>query len=585
MEALDRRTFLTRAVAGGAAIYLLGRPPGTTAAALAAKRLPRGGGFAQAVASGQPAPDAITLWTRLDGFERSTALAWEISPDADFRRTLLRGRTTVGPDANFTAHVRVRDDRLRPGEQYFYRFHTAGEDSPVGRFRTALPASSRQPLRIAFFSCQEFIAGYYHAHRDLAARDDVDLVVCLGDYIYERSFADTASRNPPVRTDDSAPDGEAQTLDDYRRKYALYHTDPNLLAVRLAHPLVAIWDDHEVEDNYAGDDQGGAATNRRVPFAQRRAAGYRAWAETMPRASLQTARTYGSVRLGPAELFLLDSRQFRDDQPCNPSDGALSQPCPPATTDDPSRTLLGATQKAWLKQALDRSRAPWKLVANQVMIMSLDAPPGNPLNTDAWDGYGAERRELLDWIGTRGIRDVSFVTGDIHTFFAGHVTHTGRAATRGPVDDPVNGPARATEFVGGSITSPGIVDRVAGTEAERLAAATSVDAAVLGANPHMAYSNQVYKGYAIVDVRPSRLAVEYRAVRDTRQPASDVFTLRRFHVDAGTPVVVDDGGPAPLPAPVPPTEVPAPVEQVVGRLGGQATGTLEQVGAALRRGA
>ena len=149
MTALDRRRFLSRAAAGGAAIYLLGRPPGTTAAALAATRLPRGGGFAQA------APDAITLWTRLDGFDRAMALGWEISPD-------------------------------------------------------------------------------------------LDLVVCLGDYIYERSFADTASRNPPVRTDDSASDGEAQTLEDYRRKYALYQTDPNLLAVRLAHPLLAIWDDHEV---------------------------------------------------------------------------------------------------------------------------------------------------------------------------------------------------------------------------------------------------------------------------------------------------------------------------------------------------
>jgi alkaline phosphatase D len=402
-------------------------------------------------------------------------------------------------------------------------------------------------VRIAFFSCQDWQAGYYGAHRAIADTDDLDLVVCLGDYIYEQAYADTASRNQPVRADDSVPiDGEAQTLADYRAKYALYHTDPDLLAVRLAHPMLAIWDDHEVEDNYAADQPGGAATNRRVPFLERRASGYQAWAENMPRATLDTAKTYGSLPLGPAELFLLDTRQFRGDQPCSPDDSALSQPCPPSTTDDPTRTLLGDTQKRWLKDALAGSRAPWKLVANQVMIMSLDGAPGVPLNTDSWDGYGADRRELLDWIGSQGIRDVSFVTGDIHTFFAGAVTHDGRSSTRGPIDDPLHGPARATEFVGGSITSPGIVDRVAGTEPERVSEAAPVDAAVLGANPHMVFSNQAYKGYAIVEVAPERLSVEYRAVHDARTPASGVFSLRRFHVDAGRPVVVDDGGPLPL---------------------------------------
>jgi alkaline phosphatase D len=573
MTALDRRTFLARTAAGGAAVYLLGRPPSTTAAAVATAKLPRGGSFTQAVACGQPAPDAISLWTRLEGFDRAVPVAWEISPDPDFRRTLLRGTAIADPRADHTARVRVKSPKLKPGERYHYRFATKTVDSPVGRMRTAPAPDSNDPLRIGFFSCQEFIAGFYHAHRDLAAQDDLDLVVCLGDYIYEQAYADTASRNQPVRADDSVPtDGEAQTLADYRAKYTWYHTDPNLIAVRLAHPLMAIWDDHEVEDNYAADKPGGAATNRRVPFPERRAAGYRAWAENMPRATLETTKTYGSVRLGPAELFLLDTRQFRGDQPCSPDDSALSQPCPPATTDDPTRTLLGATQKAWLKGALARSRAPWKVVANQVMIMSLDGAPGVTLNTDSWDGYGADRREVIDWIGSQGIENVSFVTGDIHTYFAGSVTHDGRASTRRPLDDPIHGPARATEFVGGAVTSPGIVDRVAGTEPERIAEAAPVDAAVLGANPHMVFSNQVYKGYAIVEVAPEKLSVEYRAVRDTRLATSSVFTLRRFHVDGGAPIVVDDGGPLPLPDPVPPTEVPGTVpgavQSVIDELGG-----------------
>jgi alkaline phosphatase D len=147
-----------------------------------------------------------------------------------------------------------------------------------------------EPVRVAFFSCQEFIAGFYTAHADLA-RQDVDLVVCLGDYIYERAFADETSRNAPVRSDDAAADGEAQTLAEYRRKYTLYHTDERLLEVRRQFPLVAIWDDHEVEDNYAGDEPGGAASNRRAPFSERRRNGYRAYFEHMPRAAAGNAST------------------------------------------------------------------------------------------------------------------------------------------------------------------------------------------------------------------------------------------------------------------------------------------------------
>ena len=183
------------------------------------------------------------------------------------------------------------------------------------------------------------------------------------------------------------------------------------------------------------------------------------------------------------------------------------------------------------------------------MISSLDAPPRSPLNTDSWDGYGAERAELIDFIGDQGIEDVAFVTGDIHTFFTSEVTRTGRRATRGDVPDPVNGPVRAVEFVGGAVTSPGIIDRVAVSEPERVAAATPVDAGALGNNPHMAFSNQAYKGYAIVDASRGTLNVRYRAVRDTRQPHSEVFTLRRFTVESGRAAIASQDGPLPLPAP------------------------------------
>jgi alkaline phosphatase D len=525
----DRKTFV-RGAALGAGALILGSPMPRSARAATLD-----GAFQQGVASGEPGPRAITLWTRLAELDRPAVVDLEVASDAGFANVVHRAQVPVEPDRDYTARVRLQDGFLAPGQEYHYRFATAATDSAVGRFRTARPADSREPVRIAFFSCQEFIAGFYTAHADLA-QQDVDLVVCLGDYIYEQAYADNTSRNAPVRSDDSAADGEAQTLDEYRRKYSLYHTDERLLEVRRQFPLLAIWDDHEIEDNYAGGLPGGAAKSRRVPFADRRANGYRAWYEHMPRTG--TGDIYGRVPLGAAELFLLDTRQYRDDQPCNPSDSFVSNPCLPSDYDKPGRTLLGATQKAWLKDALAGSQAKWKLIANQVMITSLDAPPHNPINTDSWDGYGAERAELIDFIGARGLEDVSFITGDIHTYFTGEVTRTGR---RGPTD----GPVRATEFVCSAITSPGIVDRVADTEPERVAAATSTDAAVRANNPQIVYSNQAYKGYGIVEARPDQLRVTYRAVRETRRQPSEAFTLRRFHVDAGRAAVVDDGGPLP----------------------------------------
>jgi alkaline phosphatase D len=437
----DRRTFVRSALTAGAGVLLV--PTAAWSAAQKA-RLATEGSFAQGVASGEPATDAITLWTRLSGVSASANVGYEVAKDKAFAKVVASGTAAADAAADFTVHQRVSGSVLKPGEQYYYRFTTAKGSSPIGRFRTARPAGSSETVRIAFFSCQEFIAGFYAAHRDLAAQD-VDLVVCLGDYIYEQAYASTGSPNQPVRTDDSAADGEAQTLDEYRRKYTLYHTDENLREVRRQFALVGEWDDHEVEDNYAGGLPGGAAKSRRVPFAERRSNGYRAWFEHMPRRLAGQPKIYGSLPLGNAELFLLDTRQYRDDQPCNPTDAALSAPCPPTTTDDPSRTLLGAEQKAWLKGALGASKATWKVIANQVMITSLDAPPHNPLNTDSWDGYGAERAELVDHIGANGIDDVTFVTGDIHTFFAGDVTRTGRQTVRGEDTlDPVNGPARAT---------------------------------------------------------------------------------------------------------------------------------------------
>jgi alkaline phosphatase D len=535
MQTFDRRAFLASGATAAGAV-LLGDP----AAALGARRrrprarrsrlpLAREVAFPQGVASGQPSVNGATLWTKVRGLTRDARLQVEISPDADFRRVIYRKTVVASARDGYAIHHRADHRVLRPGERYHYRFVSCTEDGPVGRFTTARPAGSREPARIAFFSCQDYESGYYTAHAALAQEDDLDLVICLGDYIYERSFDEE-----PVRRDATGAnrDAEVQTLGEYRDKYALYHADANLRAVRAAHPLLAIWDDHEVEDNWARDQPGSATQDPRVPFGQRRANGFRAFFEHMPRLRVpgDPDRIYGSLRLGAsAELFLLDQRSYRDDQPCGDQ---LFMPCADGAA--PGRTLLGAAQKAWFQRGLAASRAAWKIVGNQVMVMSLDLPAGSAINPDQWDGYAAERREILERAAADGVRDLTFVTGDIHTFFAGRVTPSGRQGVGQPA--PV-----ATEFVGGSITSKGVADSATG-EGGREIGRIPADATLLANNPHFAYSNQSSKGYAILEARPDELLVEYKGVGTTQAPTSAPFTLARFRVPRGVADVERLGG-------------------------------------------
>ncbi|MGL5818618.1 MAG: alkaline phosphatase D family protein [Phycicoccus sp.] len=486
--------------------------------------------FDQGVASGQVTDRAVTLWTRCTGLAGSARLAVEVATDPGFGSIVARTEALADAGAAGTARVRVGGGRLRAGERYWYRFETAdGAGSPVGRFRLAPPAGSAEPVRVAFFSCQEFGAGYYAAHRDLAAHDP-DLVVCLGDYQYETALADGA-----VRTTPGTPDGQVRTLEEYRANYAAYHSDPDLRAVRAAAPLVPIWDDHEVEDNYAGPVRGGrSGEGRDIPFGERRATGYRAWFEAMPviRDEREPDRSYGRLAFGQVDLFALDTRQYRTDQPCNPGDDAFATCLDPRDVLTSDATILGAAQRDWLIGGLADSRASWRLVANQVMAMSLDLVPGRTVNTDSWDGYGFERAAVLDAVAAAGVEDVALLTGDIHTFFAGEVSRTGRdRSVRTP--GLASGAPVATEFVAGSVTSPGSTDRIASDEAGRNAVAAVLDPIVRAANPHLAYANTAYKGYGILDASADALSVRYRAVREPRDADSDVITLASFRVPRG----------------------------------------------------
>ncbi|MDP9384923.1 MAG: alkaline phosphatase D family protein [Actinomycetota bacterium] len=517
---ITRRRFL----AGAGGVVLAGGLTSARSLAQSGPAVARGGRFTQSVASGQPTTNGITLWTKVSELERPGRMQFEISTEPDFRSVLIRRSVTPDAGSDLAITTRVESARLRPSERYFYRFFTCDQTSPVGRFRTARPADSREPVRVAFFSCQDYESGFYTAHAGIAQEEDLDLVICLGDYIYERSFDPNKTR-----VDRTGPNGtaEVQTLGEYRDKYRLYHTDPNLLAVRERHPLYTIWDDHEVEDNYAADKPGDATQRRTIEFAQRRANGYRAFFEHMPQLEIAGGRDriYGTIPLGRnADVFLLDQRQFRSDQPCG--DAIAPPPGTCGEKDAPGRTMLGAEQKAWFKAALAGSQATWKLVGNQVQMMSLDYVTGQPFVVDSWDGYTAERRELGEFVLDRKIQNVSFLTGDIHTFFAGNVSPTGRQDRSG---QPA---AFATEFVGGSITSEGIADRQGG-EQFRDQFAAALDTGAGSQNPQIKYSNQSFKGYGVLEARPDELLVQYKAPRTVRAAQSNLFTLQRFRVKAG----------------------------------------------------
>jgi alkaline phosphatase D len=508
MAPLTRRSLLAGAAASAPALLL---PAGWTAAARRRPQVVREAAFDCGVMAGIPGMHAITVWTHLAGLDRAGHVRLEIAEDEGFARVVHRGLVRAAPVRDFTARATVRSSRtLRPGERYFYRFATRTGSSPVGRFTTARPADSREPLRIGFFSCQKWSSGLYPAHRGLAEERDLDLVLCLGDYIYEGG-----GRNDALgRVDAIGPDNQAQTLAEYREKYRLYLSDPDLRAMHGSAAYAAIWDDHEAENNYAGEHPGTfAERRRRVDFLTRRRNGYLAFFEYNPRNRIppDPMRTWRRIRLGGmADVLMLDTRQYRDKQACDTE----IEPCP--GIEDRSRTLLGAAQRAWLKGALSESRATWKIIANQVMMMALESAPGVPLNPDQWDGYPGDRADVLGHIRREGIEGVTVVTGDIHTFFAGDVFPDGRSDLRRPA---------ATEFVGGSISSDGLEGRVPGPLVPAAQAG-----AVAANSPHLKYAQLTRRGYGVLELRPGELRATFRSPTTVTRRDAPVEDLARFRV-------------------------------------------------------
>ncbi len=479
--------------------------------------------FTLGIASGCPRPDGVVLWTRLapqplhgGGMPpEHVPVRWELALDDRFRSIARRGETLATPELAHSVHVELRG--LDPDRIYWYRFIAGDVASPVGRTRTAPALEADAPrLRFSIASCQQLEHGYYGAYRHMAA-EDVDLVVFLGDYIYEASWG----RNR-VRAH-FAP--EPTTVSGYRDRHAQYKTDPDLQHMHALVPWLFTWDDHEVSNDYAN----GQSQRLDADFVERRAAAYRAYYEHMPleRAMLPRGpdmRLYERFAFGRLALFhVLDDRQYRDVQVCpNPKLGGGSTVvrdalCPARR--DERRTLLGWEQEKWLHTGLDQSRARWNVLAQQTLMTQLDRTPGEGVShwTDAWDGYPAARKRLLDFIAARKPANPIVIGGDVHSHWVSELKED--------FDRPAS-KTIASEFCGTSITSD------AWPQARNLE--------LLPDNPHVKFASSERRGYVLMELSARECRVALRGVDDARNRDTGIATQARF--------VVEDGRPGPRPA-------------------------------------
>jgi alkaline phosphatase D len=389
-----------------------------------------GGTFPDGISAGDPTPNAITLWTRVAGVGGTGSVGLEIATSKSFSASSVVSNTLVPADPDKLFTVKARITGLSPYAQYYYRFYTKSGNSAVGKFRTAPPADSNQPIKFAFFTCQMYEYGYFNAHA-LMAKEDVDFVLNLGDFIYETALdMPIAVRRTGFKgsTVFSGPVSYA----DYCQRYQAYRADKDLKANLAAHAMISTWDDHEVMNNYAGGtgaDGGDAARskpNSNPAFSyvgwseDRKINAYKAWFDNMPTFPQDTGgyKLYHKAGFGKnLDLWVLDERQYRAAQPC----GHLATNIDPASCTELAnpRDFLGSDQMSWLQGGLAASGAKWKVIANEVVIMPTKTPSGNLGSNDDWTAYPGERESLLSAIRTGGISNVVFATGDYHTFMAG----------------------------------------------------------------------------------------------------------------------------------------------------------------------
>ena len=454
--------------------------------------------FTLGVASGDPLPTGIVLWTRLaadplaeDGRggmpDRVVSVEYQIAEDEKFTRIVQTGQTSAAPELAHSVHVEV--DGLNPDSEYFYRFRAGTSLSPAGRTRTAPAPGTLGALNVCFASCAHYGHGYFTAYRRLAD-DHPDLVLFLGDYQYEYAAAPGDVRE--------VAGSETVTLADYRRRYAQYKTDPDLRLAHATAPWAVVWDDHEIVNDWTGNPA----------YRARRTAAFRAYYENMPlRASAEPSgadmRLYRRLSWGDLVTFhLLDTRQYRDDQACG--DG-IKAGC--AGRLDPGRTITGSEQERWLVDGFRRSSARWDLLGQQVVFCEMDriAGPVQGYNLDAWDGYTADRDRIT--AAMTGLRNAIVLTGDVHRHWAAEIRDHGQPA--------------GVELITTSITSERDGDE-------------DTAQAVLDENPHVKfYKNR--RGYVRATITPSQLRADFRILPYVSAPGAPAATAASFVVSDRDP--------------------------------------------------
>ncbi len=495
--------------------------------------------FVHGVASGDPLPDAVILWTRVtpeaDG---PIEVRWVVASDPELRDEVLEGTFTTGPERDYTVKVDVTG--LSPATTYYYRFFALGGRSLVGRTRTA-PSGAVERARFGVVSCSSFGHGWFHVYRHLAT-EDLDVVLHLGDYIYEYATDDYGDQRA------YEPANEIVSLSDYRTRYAQYRRDRDLQAIHQQHPFICIWDDHESTNNSHRD----GADNHQASegsWEERKAVAYQAYVEWLPVREQEEGKIWRAFSWGTlAELYMLDTRIWGRDAPPEDADDA----------DDPTRQLLGEDQERWLSEGLEASTATWKILGQQVMVGQLNTGPADmfsPFNLDQWDGYGAARARLFDLL--ESVENPIVLTGDIHSHWAIELT-------RDPFDPEVYDPSTGAGVVGvelvtSAVSSPALPD-------PRLGA--SLEEGLRRGNPHMKHINFIKRGWITLDVTPGASQADFWEIDGVEaDDAGDPSFRIAFTVTAGTPRLeqasgaTEPRGDAPELAPgMPEREIPMPRE-------------------------
>lgn len=412
--------------------------------------------FDFSVMSGDADTNSFVIWTRVSAY-RPVSVLYEVAEDSLFNKIVKSGEVKTDSSRDWTIKVLISD--LSPGKTYYYRFKYNNVYSPIGKTIT-LPKNTNK-FKIAILSCQHFSENYFWAYKYLL-EDSVDIIVFLGDFIYEYSVY----RNP--RRPDPTP--YANDLNTYRAKYKLYYTDPYLKEALRNIPIYVIWDDHEVINDYSGKTM-------KYYNPKRLSDAYKAFFEYIPIRDNDSFRIYRSFNIANlVEMFLIDGRQYRDEMVCRPTFNPRDDCYKMAFSE--GRTMLGKEQKEWLINGILNSKSKWKFIANNVMIMDM-FKDNKPLNVDQWDGYYAEKREILCKI--KNAKNVIFGTGDTHVFYFGEVLCDKKRV--------------AYEIVTAGVSSPSGLKALSDT--------------ILGQNPHIKFMNAEYRGYVRLDFYSDSLNVYF----------------------------------------------------------------------------